>query len=103
MAPSTKDQIEGKVHEVKGNIKEKAGRSRITLTWWPKAKTRRSPAKSKRKSARLKRCSRSEVDGALWRGRMSGHTRAAAVHRRRSAAPRGIARGFGYVPPRLRS
>ena len=25
MKPSTKDQIEGKVHELKGNIKEKAG------------------------------------------------------------------------------
>ena len=25
MKPSTKDEIQGKVHEVKGNVKEKAG------------------------------------------------------------------------------
>jgi len=25
MKPSTKDQIEGKLHEIKGNVKEKAG------------------------------------------------------------------------------
>ncbi len=27
MKPSTKDQVEGKYHEVKGGIKEKAGRA----------------------------------------------------------------------------
>jgi uncharacterized protein YjbJ (UPF0337 family) len=60
MKPSTTDQIKGSFHEMKGKAKEKTGRSRITPTWRLKVKTRSSQAKSKTKSARLKRCSRSK-------------------------------------------
>jgi uncharacterized protein YjbJ (UPF0337 family) len=41
MKPSTKDDIKGKVHEVKGTVKEKAGELTGIPTWKPKARTKR--------------------------------------------------------------
>ena len=58
MKPRTKDQIEGKLHEMKGALKEKWDRSRTTPTWRLKVKPRSSAARSKRKLARLKGCSK---------------------------------------------
>jgi uncharacterized protein YjbJ (UPF0337 family) len=52
MKPSTKDQITGKLHEVKGDVKAKAGQ---VTNWRPKAKSKNSAARSKRKSVRSKK------------------------------------------------
>jgi hypothetical protein len=48
MNPSTKDEIKGKFHEVKGEVKEKVGQVTNTL-----------PARLRKRSGRLKKCSRS--------------------------------------------
>jgi uncharacterized protein YjbJ (UPF0337 family) len=58
MKPSTKNKMKGDFHEMKGKAKEKAGQVTNSPNWRLKAETRSSQAKSKRKSARLKRCSR---------------------------------------------
>jgi uncharacterized protein YjbJ (UPF0337 family) len=44
MQPSTTDQIQGKLHEVKGKAKEKAGQVTNNRTWRPRAKPKKSPA-----------------------------------------------------------
>ena len=40
MKPSTKDQVQGKVHEVKGKVKEKIGRATTIPTSKPKDRTK---------------------------------------------------------------
>ena len=64
MSTSTKDEIKGTFHEVKGEIKEEGqAKSRTILTWRLKAKPNTGPAKSKKKSGRSRKCSRSKLGG----------------------------------------
>ena len=65
MKSSTKDQIEGKFHEVKGKVKEKVGRSSTILTWSLKANPKTSPAKSRRRSDRSKTSSKSRASAGI--------------------------------------
>jgi len=57
MKSSTKDQAEGKFHEVKGKVKEVAGKlSGVMIqTWKRKVPVKRSPAKFRERSARSRR------------------------------------------------
>ena len=58
MEPSTKDEVAGKVHEVKGKIKEKAGQlTNNPDLEEPKARAKTSAGNSKRKSAKWRRFS----------------------------------------------
>ncbi len=47
MKSSTTDQVKGKLHEIKGDLKEKAGQVTDQI-WRPKAKARNSQVKSKK-------------------------------------------------------
>ena len=55
MSSGTKDQVEGKFHEVKGKVKEKAGQVINNPDLEAEGKPRTSLAKFKRKSGRLKK------------------------------------------------
>ena len=55
MKPSTDDKTTGKLHEVKGAIRQKAGELTKTPTWRLMAELKRMPEKFKTLSARLKR------------------------------------------------
>jgi uncharacterized protein YjbJ (UPF0337 family) len=63
MKPSTKDEIRGTAHEVKGKFKEKVGQ----LTSNPDLETEGQGEKvgSKRKSAKWRRSSENRVDAPL--------------------------------------
>ena len=61
MTTSTKDEVKGTFHEVKGKIKETAGRSQTILIWRPKAKPNTGPGKSRKRSARSKRSLRNKI------------------------------------------
>ena len=74
MKPSTKDELEGKFHEVKGKVKEKAGNSRTILAWKLKAEMKREAAKFRKRSVRSRRFwgsseSRRRGEGCEARGR----------------------------------
>ena len=51
MKPSTQDRTEGKLHEVKGQIKEEVGKVTNDPTWKLQGKQRRKLAKYKNGSA----------------------------------------------------
>ena len=57
MKPSTKDQLEGRFHEVKGKERRRWEELPTPPMSKLKARTRKSPARSKRRLARLKRSS----------------------------------------------
>ena len=59
MKPSTKDQVEGKLHEVKGKVKEKAGQVTNNPNLAAEGQDEKLAARSRRKSGRLKRCLKS--------------------------------------------
>ena len=47
LKPSTQDRTEGKLHEVKGKIKEEVGKATNDPIWKSQARRRRKPAKFK--------------------------------------------------------
>ena len=56
MKPSTKDQIQGKLHEIKGKAKEKGwDRSPTTPIWWPRAKARKSAGVIQKKVGQIEK------------------------------------------------
>ena len=63
MNPSTKDEIKGTVHEVKGKSKRRQAKLRTILTCRPKATPKKTPAKLRKRSDRSKKCSRSKLGG----------------------------------------
>ena len=63
MKTGAENEIEGKVHEVKGKIKEKWDGSRTTRASKAKASAKKWAGRFRRKSGRCKRSSRSR-DGA---------------------------------------
>ncbi len=52
MKLSAEDKTTGKLHEVKGNIKEKVGKLTKDLIWKPRAELKRMPARFKAGSAK---------------------------------------------------
>lgn len=68
MNPTTKDEIKGIAHEVKGKVKEKAGQVTNNPNSELKAKPNASLAQSEKRPGRSKKCSRSKLVG-LWSGR----------------------------------
>jgi len=64
MKDSTKDQVSGKVHEVKGKVIEKTGQLVNDPNLQQKGRTKRWPARFRKRSAKLRR---------FWVGR-KGHT-----------------------------
>ena len=67
MKPSSQDQIKGKLHELKGKVKEKAGQVANNPSLEAEGQPKNWRASSKRKSASLKRCSRSKSTGIVRR------------------------------------
>ena len=61
MKPSTADQIEGKLHELKGQAKVKAGQIVNNPNLEAEAKANNLPANSRPKVGRLRRCLRSSA------------------------------------------
>jgi len=64
MKSSTKDQAEGTFHELKGKVKEIAGKLSDNRRWKRKAPVKRSPAKFRERSARSEGVG--EVAGTAW-------------------------------------
>jgi hypothetical protein len=50
--PGTQDEVEGKLHDVKGKRRKQRENLSTILTWKPTARRKRSPGKSKIKSDR---------------------------------------------------
>ena len=67
MKPSTQDRTEGKLHEVKGKIKEEVGKATTTPIWKSQGKRKRKLAKFKNGSAVLKRLSENKDVSTLVR------------------------------------
>jgi len=72
MKSSTKDQAEGTFHELKGKVKEIAGKLSDNRSWKRKAPVKRSPAKFRERSARSRRYwgssgNRMACDERRWR------------------------------------
>ena len=65
MRRSTKDTVKGTLHEVKGKVKEKMGRSTTTSAWKPKAGSKKSVGKCRRKSAEWRRLSENRSSASL--------------------------------------
>jgi uncharacterized protein YjbJ (UPF0337 family) len=55
MKPSTKDDVEGKMHQVEGKIKETVGKVVGTATWKLKARSKIWTGKFKKNLARSRR------------------------------------------------
>jgi len=64
MKPSTKDQVEGKFHEVKGKVKEKAGQAAGNPNVEADGQTENLAGKIQKKPARLKKSLRNKQDWA---------------------------------------
>jgi len=56
MKPSTKDELEGKLHEAKGKVKEKVGQVINNPDMETKGQNEKLAGRVQRKSARLKKC-----------------------------------------------
>ena len=54
MKSSTRDEVESKVHKIKGEIKETAGNYSIIPNWKLKAQKKKLSAKFKKRPARIK-------------------------------------------------
>jgi len=63
MKPSTTDKVEGKFHEVKGKVKEKAGQLRKILDCKPRALLKRRPARFKGFSVGWRSPSKNSITG----------------------------------------
>ena len=66
MKESTKDTVEGTVHEVKGAIKSHVGKLTNDTELEAEGSWRRFPAQSRRKSRRWKKSSKNRKAGAAW-------------------------------------
>jgi uncharacterized protein YjbJ (UPF0337 family) len=55
MKPSTKDQIKGKLHEMKGNVKEKAGQVTNTPTLAADGQNEKLSGKVQKKVGQIKK------------------------------------------------
>jgi uncharacterized protein YjbJ (UPF0337 family) len=64
MKPSTKDEIKGTFHELKGKVKEKAGQVTNNPNLADEGQAERSLEKSKKRSGKSKKCLRSRGLGS---------------------------------------